>query len=173
MPLIVRPTKADHAIADVVARNTSEPAESFSQALTWAADEHVLCAVAAGWWLFCRFQAPQQQQISNHLLLTAVTTAIVPHLLKKHINQRRPDRVTIRAHLHGVPISGKARDAFPSGHAIHMGALASAACRLPTAQRNTIWALSGGLVLTRVILLAHWARMSLPVLRLALFLSAL
>jgi undecaprenyl-diphosphatase len=63
----------------------------------------------------------------------------------------------IKAHLHGVPFSGKARDAFPSGHAIHMGALASAASRLPTPQRNTIWAISGGLVLTRVILLAHWA----------------
>jgi membrane-associated phospholipid phosphatase len=117
----------------------------------------VICALAAGRWLFYRFQPPRQQRISNHLLLTAVTTAIIPHILKKAFNQRRPDRVMIKAHLHGVPFSGKARDAFPSGHAIHMGALASAASRLPTPQRNTIWAISGGLVLTRVILLAHWA----------------
>jgi undecaprenyl-diphosphatase len=75
----------------------------------------------------------------------------------------------IKAHLHGLPFSGKARDAFPSGPAIHIGALASAASRLPAAQRNTIWALSGGLVLTRVMLLGplasdvaagfcHWRR---------------
>jgi undecaprenyl-diphosphatase len=107
-----------------VARHTSEPAESLSQAITWAADEHVICALAAGWWLFCRFQPPPQQRVSNHLLLTAVTTAIIPHILKKAFNQRRPDRVMIKAHLHGLPFSGKARDAFPSGPAIHMGALA-------------------------------------------------
>src|SRR4051812_4472367 len=111
MALTVHPTKADHAVAGLVARNTSEPVEKFSQAVTWAADEHVLCALAAGWWLFCRLHSPRQQQISNHLLLTAVTTAVVPHLLKSHINQRRPDRVMIKAHLHGVPLSGKARDA--------------------------------------------------------------
>jgi membrane-associated phospholipid phosphatase len=60
-------------------------------------------------------------------------------------------------HLNGVPLTGNARDAFPSGHAVHIGALASAATRLPAAQRNVVWAAGAGLVLTRVILLAHWA----------------
>ena len=52
--------------------------------------------------------------------------------------------------------SGNRLDAFPSGHAVHVGALASAASRLPERQRNLVWAVGAGLVLTRVVLLAHW-----------------
>jgi undecaprenyl-diphosphatase len=40
---------------------------------------------------------------------------------------------------------------------VHIGALASAASVLPSQQRNTLWAIGAGLVLTRVVLLAHWA----------------
>ena len=72
-------------------------------------------------------------------------------------NQKRPDRLTVEGHLHGVPFSGKPLDAFPSGHAIHIGALVSAASRLPPAQRHAIWAAGAALVTTRVVLLAHWA----------------
>ena len=56
-----------------------------------------------------------------------------------------------------MPLSGKRKDPFSSGHALHIGALASAATQLPTAQRNVVWAAGASLVLTRVILLAHWA----------------
>jgi undecaprenyl-diphosphatase len=38
----------------------------------------------------------------------------------------------------------------------NMGALASAATELPLCERSAVWALSGALVLTRVVLLAHW-----------------
>ena len=34
--------------------------------------------------------------------------------------------------------------------------LASAASVLPSPQRNTLWAIGAGLVLTRIVLLAHW-----------------
>jgi hypothetical protein len=156
MPITVRPTKLDYTVARAVTRHTNPPTEQVSKAVTWEADEHVLCGLAAGWWLICRFRAPAQRRTSNHLLATSLVVAVVPHLLKSAFDQRRPDRVNIIAHLEGVPFSGKARDAFPSGHALHMGAIASAATELPAAQRNTVWALSGGLVLTRIVLLAHW-----------------
>ncbi|MGY8710820.1 phosphatase PAP2 family protein [Bradyrhizobium sp. 18BD] len=68
-----------------------------------------------------------------------------------------PDRRTVRGHLHGIPLSGKAPDAFPSGHAVHVGALASAAKELPPAKRNRVWAVGAVLVSTRILLLAHWA----------------
>ena len=48
-------------------------------------------------------------------------------------------------------------NAFPSGHAIHVGALASAATVLAPAKRNLVWSVGAGLVATRIILLAHWA----------------
>jgi len=56
----------------------------------------------------------------------------------------------------GVPLSGNAEDAFPSGHALHVGGLASAATLLPPKYRNAIWATGALLVTTRVVLLAHW-----------------
>ncbi|WP_170991755.1 MULTISPECIES: phosphatase PAP2 family protein [Bradyrhizobium] len=46
---------------------------------------------------------------------------------------------------------------FPSGHAVHVGVLASAATELPPAKRNLIWAVGAILVSTRILLLAHWA----------------
>ncbi len=52
-------------------------------------------------------------------------------------------------HVHGISFSGKRRDAFPSGHALHMGALASAAGPLPAGPRWAIGALSVSLCLTR------------------------
>ena len=79
----------------------------------------------------------------------------MPHLLKAVIDQERPDRLTVRGHLRGVPFSGKGNDAFPSGHALHVEALASAATLLPAKARNTLWQ-SAVLETTRVILLAHW-----------------
>ena len=89
-------------------------------------------------------------------MLTTVAAAVLPHIIKKLVNQERPDRLTIYGHLHGVPFSGKKYDAFPSGHALHAGALASAATVLPPPQRNSVWAAISLLVTTRVVLLAHW-----------------
>lgn len=157
MPYQIPPTRADIEIANAVSNRTNPPTERAASLLTWGADEHVLLATAAGWWLCCRRGSPRQRTNSNHLLLTTLAVSLIPHLLKSLFDQQRPDRLTARGHLHGVPISGKARDAFPSGHAVHVGALASAATVLPAAGRNVIWALSAALALTRVVLLAHWA----------------
>jgi undecaprenyl-diphosphatase len=35
--------------------------------------------------------------------------------MKTTIDQTRPDRLTVRGHWRGVLLSGRARDAFPSG----------------------------------------------------------
>jgi undecaprenyl-diphosphatase len=89
-------------------------------------------------------------------LLTTLAASALPHLLKKLFDQERPDRRTIRGHWRGVPFSGRSEDAFPSGHAVHIGALASVASRLPAGQRNLVWGVGAALVATRVVLLAHW-----------------
>src|SRR5947208_2717183 len=90
-------------------------------------------------------------------MLVAVAASLLPHGLKILFDQTRPDRTTVIGHVHGIPFSGKREDAFPSGHALHMGALASAARALPAGPRRTIRALAIGLSLTRVVILAHWA----------------
>jgi membrane-associated phospholipid phosphatase len=153
----IPPTRSDIAIANWVAEYTSPRTEQAAQLLTWGADEHVLLAIAAGWWLYCRGRPLRDRRNSDHILLTTLAVSLAPHLLKRIFDQRRPDRLTVRGHLHGVPLSGKPLNAFPSGHAMHVGALASAATVLPRAKRNLVWAFGAGLVLTRVVLLAHWA----------------
>lgn len=153
----VGPTRADIAIADFIAARTGRPAEHVAKALTWGADEQVMCALAFGWWLYARTRDAPVRRASDHILLTTLAASALPHALKRVFDQQRPDRLTALGHLHGIPISGKRLDAFPSGHAVHIGAMASAATVLAPAKRNAIWAAGGGLALTRIVLLAHWA----------------
>jgi membrane-associated PAP2 superfamily phosphatase len=152
----VRPTRMDQQTADFVADHTNTTVERVAGALTWTGDEHVLSVLALGWWLYCRNKDAVSRRRSDHILLTTVAAAILPHVIKKLVNQERPDRLTVYGHLHGVPFSGNKYDAFPSGHALHAGALASAATVLSPPQRNSVWAAVSLLVATRVVLLAHW-----------------
>jgi undecaprenyl-diphosphatase len=155
--MTVKPTKADVAIANAVARNTGPAPEEIARALTWGADEKVLLALAAIGWVASRGLSPSLQRAGNHALLVTVAASLLPHGFKLLFNQTRPDRRTVLGHMNGISFSGKREDAFPSGHALHMGALASAAGTLPAAPRRTIRTLAVGLSLTRVAILAHWA----------------
>jgi membrane-associated phospholipid phosphatase len=156
-PATVRPTKADVTVARYIARNTAPAPEQLARALTWGADEKVLLIVAAAGWLASRGCAKSLRRAGNHALLVTVAASLLPHGLKLLFDQTRPDRRTVIGHVHGVPFSGKRQDAFPSGHALHMGALASAAGALPAGPRGAIRALAIGLSLTRIVVLAHWA----------------
>jgi membrane-associated phospholipid phosphatase len=156
-PITVKPTKADVAIANAVARDTKPAPEEIARALTWGADEKVLLALAAAGWLASRGAGPALQRAGNHALLVTVAASLLPHGFKLLFDQTRPDRRTVLGHMNGISFSGKRADAFPSGHALHMGALASAAGTLPAGPRWTIRALAIGLSLTRVAVLAHWA----------------
>lgn len=153
----IEPTRADRLIARAIARNVNAPTERLAQKLTWAADEHVLCALALGWWACCRVGSANDRRVSDHILLVTIAASVLPHVMKLVFTQTRPDRLTLQGHWHGVPLSGKADHSFPSGHAIHVGALASAATQLPAGPRRAIWVAGAGLLLTRIVLLAHWA----------------
>jgi undecaprenyl-diphosphatase len=156
-PITVRPTGADVAIARAVARNTAPVPEAIARALTWGADEKVLLILAAAGWLASRGRGEPLRRAGNHAALVAAAAALLPHGLKILFDQTRPDRKTVIGHVHGVPLSGKRENAFPSGHALHMGALASAAGALPPGPRRAIQALAVALSLTRIVVLAHWA----------------
>jgi undecaprenyl-diphosphatase len=157
VPVTVRPRGADIAIADAITRNTRPAAEAVARALTWGADEKVLLALAAAGWLASRGRSDALRRAGNHALLVTVAASLLPHGLKAVFDQTRPDRRTVVGHLHGVSFSGKRDDAFPSGHALHMGALASAAGALPARPRRAIQTVAVGLSLTRILILAHWA----------------
>src|ERR1700730_15978752 len=111
----VDPTNLDVAIADAISGHARPGPERAAKALTWGADEHILCALAAGWWLWCRGKDADYRRASDHVLLTTLVSSALPHLLKVVFDQERPDRRTIRGHWRGIPFSGKRLDAFPSG----------------------------------------------------------
>jgi len=103
----VRPTRLDRQTAAFVADHTDRAIEQTAGTLTWGADEHVMSALALGWWIYCRNKDAPARRRSDHILLTTIAAAILPHLIKKLVNQERPDRLTVYGHLHGVPLSGK------------------------------------------------------------------
>ena len=157
MPVTVRPTGADIAVARAITRNTKPAPEAVARALTWGADENVLLVLAVAGWLASRGRSDALRRAGNHALLVTTAAALLPHALKAVFNQTRPDRRTVLGHLHGISFSGKRDDAFPSGHALHMGALASAAGTMPAGPRRAIQTVAVGLSLTRIMVLAHWA----------------
>jgi len=156
-PFTVRPTKADVTIARAIARVTGPAPQEVARALTWGADEKVLLVLAAAGWLCSRGRGEALRRTGNHALLSTVAASLLPHGMKIVFNQTRPDRRTVIGHVHGISFSGRREDAFPSGHALHMGALTSAAGALPVGPRRTIRSLAVGLSLTRIVVLAHWA----------------
>ena len=79
-------TKLDRQIAKAVARNATPAIERRSRLLTW---------VAAGLWLAARAGDDSQRQQADHLVLSVVATAILPHVLKWLIDQERPDRCMV------------------------------------------------------------------------------
>lgn len=117
---------------------------------------HILVPLAIAF-LASRGRSDALQRAGNHALLVTSAASLLPHALKAVFDQTRPDRQTVLGHLHGIPFSGKRDDAFPSGHALHMGALASAASTLPAGPRRAIQTIAVGLSLTRIMVLAHWA----------------
>lgn len=152
----VKPTAFDKRVAKSISKETGPRVETAAGALTWGADEHLLLAASAIVWLASRRADDRTREVATHCLVTTVAASILPHILKTMIDQKRPDREPFAQHRHGIPHSGKPNDAFPSGHAIHMGALASFATLLPQNLRYGAWAAASILMATRVVLLAHW-----------------
>jgi len=155
-PVGVKPTKADIDIAQAIAHHTSPVPEEIGRALAWGADEKLLLVLAAIGWVASRGGGEHLRRAGNHALLVTVASSLLPHGMELIFDQTRPDRKTVMGHIHGISFSGKREDAFPSGHALHMGALASAAGILPTGPRRAIRTVAVGLSLTRVAVLAHW-----------------
>jgi membrane-associated phospholipid phosphatase len=154
--ITVQPTVLDKRIAKLVSREADPRIEKTAEALTWGADEHLLLIASGVFWLASRRSDKRIRQTATHCLITTVAASILPHVLKTVVDQERPDRKLFARHRRGIPYSGQPKDAFPSGHALHMGALASFATLMPRRFRYSAWAAASVLMATRVVLLAHW-----------------
>jgi len=94
----------------------------------------------------------------NHALLVTAAATLLPHGLKTLFDQTRPDRTTVVGHLHGISLSGKREDAFPSGHAASSWALAEVVAeeyRDRPVVRWSAYGLAAAVSVARVTSLAH------------------
>jgi undecaprenyl-diphosphatase len=155
-PIAIPPAETDLRVARAVARNAKPAPQHILRALSWGADEKVLLVLAAAGWIVSRGSSEPVRRAGNHALLVTAAVSLLPHGLKLMFNQTRPDRRTVVGLVNGVSFSGKRRDAFPSGHALHMGAVASAASTLQPGPRRAIQALAVGISMARIAVMAHW-----------------
>jgi undecaprenyl-diphosphatase len=151
----IGPTDLDKAVARSALSVSSEPLERGSKVLTYAAYEKVLIAGAVTLLVLSWFGRPVHRQKAEYLLINVLAAAVLPHIMKRLVDQQRPDR-QVHGQRHGIPKSGRAYDAFPSGHALHIGNLASVVGRLFPQWRWLAWGVGSAVAATRVMLLAHW-----------------
>jgi hypothetical protein len=101
--LTVKPTRLDEGIARQVAAHTDRRVERVAGVATWGADEHILLGLAAVGWLLTRNAPNADRELGNHFLICSLTSAVLPHIMKRFIDQERPDRLTFEGHMRGIP----------------------------------------------------------------------
>jgi membrane-associated phospholipid phosphatase len=111
-------------------------------------------------WLNAQLQ-PRGRDVrheANRMLFSVALAGLLPDVFKSLVNRKRPDRTLVHGPRHGIPRSGAAWNSFPSGHALHLGAIAGSLSRLAPKQfRPLVWIGILGLASTRIMLLAHYA----------------
>jgi membrane-associated phospholipid phosphatase len=155
----LRPTSADLAISKSCARAATPGRERTLQVVTWLADEKVLLGVVGLFWVAAQLRphAKEVRHEANRMMLSVAIAGLLPDVFKILVNRKRPDRTLVHGPRHGIPLSGEAWDSFPSGHAVHLGAIAGALTRLaPVRLKPLVWTGLLGLASTRVLLLAHY-----------------
>jgi len=127
--------------------------------MTWLADEKLMLSAVALFWLDARLR-PHKQEIrleADRMLASVALAGLLPDIFKYLFDRKRPDRRLVHGRRRGIPRSGDPWDSFPSGHALHIGAIAGPLLRLMPARPRPLIRLGLlGLACTRVMLLAHY-----------------
>jgi undecaprenyl-diphosphatase len=151
------PLRLDVAVARACARAATPATQRVLKTATLLADEKVLLAAAGAIWVVtrCELAEPPRRE-ADRMLCSVVVAGAMPHLFKLLFDRKRPDR-TVKGPRHGIPRSGNAWDSFPSGHAVHLGAMAGSLARLsPNWLRPFVWPALASIAMTRIMLLAHY-----------------
>jgi membrane-associated phospholipid phosphatase len=156
-PLHLRPFENDLVVARACAQMATPTIERSLNWVSSLADERAMLVIAAAIWLASRYcKRGEDREEANTMLASLLVAGVMPDLFKLLVRRRRPDR-TIRGPRNGIPYSGDAWDSFPSGHAIHLGAMAPSAARLaPKSLRHFVWPTMFCLASTRTLILAHY-----------------
>jgi membrane-associated phospholipid phosphatase len=156
-PLHLRPFESDLKIARACAHVATPTIERSLNWVSSLADERAMLVIAAAIWLASRYcKRGEDREEADTMLASLFVAGVMPDLFKLLVRRRRPDRA-IRGRRNGIPYSGDAWDSFPSGHAIHLGAMAPSAARLaPKSLRQFVWPTMICLASTRTLILAHY-----------------
>ena len=121
------PTQVDLAVSKKCARAATPVRERSLRVITWLADEKILLAMVGIFWLDAQLRSRRNEvRLEAHRMLLGVALAgLLPDAFKYLVDRKRPDRVLVHGPRHGIPHSGNAWDSFPSGHAMHLGAIAA------------------------------------------------
>lgn len=152
----VTPDHLDTALARMISRHANGRAERLGEGVTRLGDEKLLLAIVGLACAGARLRNRKNASQWREALASVIVTSLADHLSKHLFSEKRPDRVHPAFLKAGVHRAGKRTDAFPSGHAMHMGALASALSRIYPEASPYIWVAGAGVTATRVLLLAHW-----------------
>lgn len=158
-PIRLPPTRSDLWVARAIAKRANEPMERTLAVVTWLADEKVVLAASLAIWAGCRFalRSAPAERCGDQVLCNAAVAAALPHAIKRLVDRERPNRKVVGIFRHGIKRSGNRWDSFPSGHAVHLGALAANFSRLTRpGLRPLIWSAAATLAATRILLLAHY-----------------
>jgi membrane-associated phospholipid phosphatase len=155
------PTRMDVAAAQAASWIAWPGEERTLRAATWLADEKLMLSAVVVSWLWPRSQLSSDdiKREADRILLSVGIAGLLPEMFKRLVNRMRPDRTLVHGPRRGIPRLGNALDSFPSGAALHVGAIAGPLLRLtPRRGRSAVLAGLGALAATRVFLLAHYVR---------------
>src|SRR3954463_10683149 len=154
----LRPTRLDLAVAECCEVHASARSQRLIRVVTLLADQKAVLALAGGVWVASRsVRGGPDQREADRLLCSAMLAGVLPHLFKAIVARERPDR-SVKEPRHGIGKSGNAWDSFPSGHAVHLGAVAAPLARLaPSGLGPLVWPAVFSLAATRIVVLAHYA----------------
>ena len=157
-PIKLRPFRTDLEIAHACQRIAHPAIERPLGVITWLADEKVLVAASTVFWAATRFSPSRPlRREADQMLCSLLIAGLVPHLGKYLVRRERPNRTIGRRNDMRIPRLGNAWDSFPSGHAVHLAAIAASLRRLaPPRWRALVMSGLGALAATRIMLLAHY-----------------
>jgi membrane-associated phospholipid phosphatase len=157
-PIKLRPFRTDLAVAHACLRMANPAIERPLRAITWLADEKVLVAAGTVFWAATRFSPSRPlRREADQILCSLLIAGLVPHLGKYLVRRERPNRALVPRYDTRVPRLGNAWDSFPSGHALHLSAIAPSLRRLsPRRWRPLLMSGLGALAASRIMLLAHY-----------------
>jgi undecaprenyl-diphosphatase len=153
------PTRGDLVLSRACARAATPEIERTLRVVTWLADEKIVLGATLLFWAYARLSRRDIEiaRGADHMLCCVAIAGVLPHLFKRLVDRKRPDRVVVHGRRHGIPRSGNAWDSFPSGHALHLGAIAGSVARFcPNRFRRFVWPSIMALAATRILLLAHY-----------------